>query len=230
MTHEREGTVNSRRARWATCAPPVCSRWARCCCPAGGAPTGPPPARCRARRPRRRAGAEPGLHRRPREPAPRRARSRRRGPCRAGSTMATIAERGPADRGRRPGQVPRRLPRPADRGAARARTSTSSTRSRRRSSATRTRSSSWCSTSPTGWPALERGEVDVVVDHFTVTCDRQRSVEFSSAYMTGVAAAARPGRQRGARGRGPGRAAGVHLARVDDRGRRCAPCRSSWTW
>ena len=32
--------------------------------------------------------------------------------------------------------------------------------------------------------AVERGEVDVVVDHFTVTCDRQRSVEFSSAYMT----------------------------------------------
>jgi polar amino acid transport system substrate-binding protein len=32
--------------------------------------------------------------------------------------------------------------------------------------------------------AVERGEVDVVVDHFTVTCERQRSVEFSSAYMT----------------------------------------------
>jgi polar amino acid transport system substrate-binding protein len=33
-------------------------------------------------------------------------------------------------------------------------------------------------------PALDRGQVDVVVNHFTVTCDRQRSVEFSSAYMT----------------------------------------------
>jgi polar amino acid transport system substrate-binding protein len=32
--------------------------------------------------------------------------------------------------------------------------------------------------------AVQRGEVDLVVDHFTVTCDRQRSVEFSSAYMT----------------------------------------------
>jgi len=32
--------------------------------------------------------------------------------------------------------------------------------------------------------ALQRGQVDVVVDHFTVTCDRQRNVEFSSAYMT----------------------------------------------
>ena len=32
--------------------------------------------------------------------------------------------------------------------------------------------------------ALTRGEVDVVVDNFTITCDRQRSVEFSSGYMT----------------------------------------------
>jgi polar amino acid transport system substrate-binding protein len=32
--------------------------------------------------------------------------------------------------------------------------------------------------------ALQRGQVDVVVDQFTVTCDRQRTVEFSSAYMT----------------------------------------------
>jgi polar amino acid transport system substrate-binding protein len=32
--------------------------------------------------------------------------------------------------------------------------------------------------------ALERGEVDVVVDSFTVTCARQRTVEFSSPYMT----------------------------------------------
>ena len=32
--------------------------------------------------------------------------------------------------------------------------------------------------------ALDRGQVDVVVDHFTVTCDRQRTVEFSSAYMS----------------------------------------------
>ena len=31
--------------------------------------------------------------------------------------------------------------------------------------------------------AVQRGEVDLVVDHFTVTCDRQRNVEFSSAYM-----------------------------------------------
>jgi polar amino acid transport system substrate-binding protein len=34
--------------------------------------------------------------------------------------------------------------------------------------------------------ALQRGEVDVVVNHFTVTCDRQRSVAFSTAYMTGA--------------------------------------------
>jgi polar amino acid transport system substrate-binding protein len=34
--------------------------------------------------------------------------------------------------------------------------------------------------------ALQRGEVDVVVNHFTVTCDRQRSVEFSTAYLTGA--------------------------------------------
>ena len=32
--------------------------------------------------------------------------------------------------------------------------------------------------------ALERGEVDVVVDSFSVTCARQRTVEFSSAYLT----------------------------------------------
>jgi polar amino acid transport system substrate-binding protein len=32
--------------------------------------------------------------------------------------------------------------------------------------------------------ALQRAQVDVVVDQFTVTCDRQRTVEFSSAYMT----------------------------------------------
>ena len=31
--------------------------------------------------------------------------------------------------------------------------------------------------------ALERGEVDVVVDHFTVTCARQRTVEFSTPYL-----------------------------------------------
>jgi polar amino acid transport system substrate-binding protein len=31
--------------------------------------------------------------------------------------------------------------------------------------------------------AIQRDEVDIVVDHFTVTCDRQRTVEFSSAYM-----------------------------------------------
>jgi polar amino acid transport system substrate-binding protein len=33
-------------------------------------------------------------------------------------------------------------------------------------------------------PALQRGEVDVIVNNFSVTCDRQRSIEFSSAYMT----------------------------------------------
>jgi len=33
-------------------------------------------------------------------------------------------------------------------------------------------------------PAIERGQVDVVVDQFTVTCARQRTVEFSTAYMT----------------------------------------------
>ncbi|HWN36081.1 MAG TPA: glutamate ABC transporter substrate-binding protein [Pseudonocardia sp.] len=32
--------------------------------------------------------------------------------------------------------------------------------------------------------AIERGQVDVVVDQFTVTCARQRTVEFSTAYMT----------------------------------------------
>lgn len=31
--------------------------------------------------------------------------------------------------------------------------------------------------------ALGRGEVDVVVDHFTVTCARQRTVEFSTPYL-----------------------------------------------
>jgi polar amino acid transport system substrate-binding protein len=35
--------------------------------------------------------------------------------------------------------------------------------------------------------ALQRGEVDLVVNHFTVTCDRQeRGVEFSTAYLTGA--------------------------------------------
>ena len=34
--------------------------------------------------------------------------------------------------------------------------------------------------------AVERGEVDVVVDHFTVTCARQRTVEFSTPYMPAV--------------------------------------------
>jgi polar amino acid transport system substrate-binding protein len=34
--------------------------------------------------------------------------------------------------------------------------------------------------------ALERGEVDVVVDHFTVTCARQRTVEFSTPYLPAV--------------------------------------------
>jgi polar amino acid transport system substrate-binding protein len=32
--------------------------------------------------------------------------------------------------------------------------------------------------------AIERGQVDVVVDQFTITCARQRTVEFSTAYMT----------------------------------------------
>jgi polar amino acid transport system substrate-binding protein len=34
--------------------------------------------------------------------------------------------------------------------------------------------------------ALEGGEVDVVVDHFTVTCARQRTVEFSTPYLPAV--------------------------------------------
>jgi polar amino acid transport system substrate-binding protein len=32
--------------------------------------------------------------------------------------------------------------------------------------------------------ALQRGQVDVIVNNFTITCDRQRSIEFSSAYMS----------------------------------------------
>ena len=32
--------------------------------------------------------------------------------------------------------------------------------------------------------ALQRGQVDVVVNNFTITCERQRSIEFSSSYMT----------------------------------------------
>jgi polar amino acid transport system substrate-binding protein len=32
--------------------------------------------------------------------------------------------------------------------------------------------------------AIERGQVDMVVDQFTITCARQRTVEFSTAYMT----------------------------------------------
>jgi polar amino acid transport system substrate-binding protein len=32
--------------------------------------------------------------------------------------------------------------------------------------------------------AIERGQVDLVVNTFTVTCERQQKVEFSSAYMT----------------------------------------------
>lgn len=32
--------------------------------------------------------------------------------------------------------------------------------------------------------AIERGQVDLVVDQFTITCARQRTVEFSTAYMT----------------------------------------------
>jgi polar amino acid transport system substrate-binding protein len=32
--------------------------------------------------------------------------------------------------------------------------------------------------------AIERGQVDLVVDQFTVTCARQRTVEFSSTYLT----------------------------------------------
>jgi polar amino acid transport system substrate-binding protein len=32
--------------------------------------------------------------------------------------------------------------------------------------------------------AIERGQVDVVVNSFTVTCERQRKVEFSTAYLT----------------------------------------------
>ncbi len=35
--------------------------------------------------------------------------------------------------------------------------------------------------------ALDRGQVDLVVDTFSVTCDRQRTVEFSTAYLTGTA-------------------------------------------
>ena len=53
------------------------------------------------------------------------ARCRRPARCRPGSTMATIAAARPADRRRRPGQVPRRLPQPADRASSRAPTSTS---------------------------------------------------------------------------------------------------------
>ena len=30
--------------------------------------------------------------------------------------------------------------------------------------------------------AIERGQVDLVVDQFTITCARQRTVEFSTAY------------------------------------------------
>jgi ABC-type amino acid transport substrate-binding protein len=57
--------------------------------------------------------------------------------------------------------------------------------------------------------AVQRGEVDLVVDHFTVTCDRQRSVEFSSAYMTASQRLLVPGRRPRAC---------------------CAPCRCGWTW
>jgi polar amino acid transport system substrate-binding protein len=32
--------------------------------------------------------------------------------------------------------------------------------------------------------AIEQGRVDLVVNHFTVTCERQRTVEFSTAYMS----------------------------------------------
>jgi polar amino acid transport system substrate-binding protein len=32
--------------------------------------------------------------------------------------------------------------------------------------------------------ALKRGQVDVIVNNFTITCDRQRDIEFSSAYMS----------------------------------------------
>ncbi len=35
--------------------------------------------------------------------------------------------------------------------------------------------------------ALDRGQVDVVVNSFSVTCDRQRTVEFSTAYMEATA-------------------------------------------
>jgi len=35
--------------------------------------------------------------------------------------------------------------------------------------------------------SLDRGQVDLVVNSFSVTCDRQRTVEFSSAYMAATA-------------------------------------------
>lgn len=35
--------------------------------------------------------------------------------------------------------------------------------------------------------AIERGQVDVVVNNFSVTCERQKSVEFSSAYLAATA-------------------------------------------
>ncbi len=35
--------------------------------------------------------------------------------------------------------------------------------------------------------AIDRGQVDLVVNNFSVTCERQKSVEFSSAYLTATA-------------------------------------------
>ena len=71
--------------------------------------------------------------------------------------------------------------------------------------------------------AVQRGEVDLVVDHFTVTCDRQRSVEFSSAYMTASQRLLVPVGSGVREVEDLAGAAGVHVARVDDRGRAARP-------
>ena len=213
-------------ARSATCASPASWRWVRCCCPAAARrrPRPPPPY------PRRHVRRRPD--RRPRRaPASATAcgptaRSRLPERCRPARRWLRSPQRGRLIAGRRPGQVPRRLPRPADRASSWAPTSTSSIRSRGRSSATPTRSSSSCSTSPTGptrcsaarstsssTPSPSPAPDSAPSSSPAPTCPLRSACSYRSARRAGR----------------PGRTAGVHLAGLDDQDSlRALPV--DWTW
>ena len=137
--------------------------------------------------------------------------------------------RSPADRRHGPGQVPRPLPRPQT-GQLVARTSTSSTLDRegdpwgpRRGPVRRARHRG-----PGQGGAERPGRPGGRHLHRQLRPTAQRRV--LQRLHDRFATVARTGRRRGARGRGPGRTAGLHLAGLDDPRACCVGCPCDWTW